>query len=68
MDHILEYKGYQGSVSYYASNEILVGRIELILDTITFEVNNIKQLKQEFETAVDCYLEFRQIESARPKI
>jgi predicted HicB family RNase H-like nuclease len=60
----LEYKGYQGFISCCAANGIITGRIEVISDVVIFEANSIQQLEQEFETAVDCYLEFCQEESA----
>lgn len=64
MKYILEYQGYQGSISYRATDGMIVGRIEAISDVVIFEADSVRQLKQEFETAVDCYLEFCQVESS----
>lgn len=62
MDYQLNYRGYRGSVSDCAIDVILVGRIEAIPDMVTFEALDVQHLKLEFETAVDCYLEFCQVE------
>jgi predicted HicB family RNase H-like nuclease len=67
MDYKLEHKGYQGSVSYCAANKIFVGIIEAISEVVIFEGSSIKQLRQEFELAVDYYLEFCQVEGVCPQ-
>jgi predicted HicB family RNase H-like nuclease len=64
MNNTLEYKGYQGSISYWATDGRIVGRIKTIPDIVIFEANSVWQLKQEFEIAVDYYLEFCQIEGS----
>jgi predicted HicB family RNase H-like nuclease len=58
MENGLIYKGYLGSVQYSAADEIFYGKIEAINDLITFEADSAKQLRIEFEQAVDSYLEF----------
>jgi predicted HicB family RNase H-like nuclease len=64
MSYTLKYKGYQGFISYCATSSMIVGRIGAIPETVIFEARNLQQLKQEFEIAVDCYLEFCQLENA----
>jgi predicted HicB family RNase H-like nuclease len=63
MNYVLEYKGYQGFISYCTNDGVIGGRIESIPNLVIFEVNSVQQLEQEFEIAVDCYLEFCQEES-----
>jgi predicted HicB family RNase H-like nuclease len=67
MDNALEYKGYIGSVQYSAADEVFYGKIEAINDLITFEADNAKQLKHEFEASVEDYLEFCQEEGKTPE-
>lgn len=57
MNNILEYKGYHAKVSFDAEEEILFGKIEGIRDLVTFEADEMKNVKKEFENAVDDYLE-----------
>ncbi|MDE9552872.1 type II toxin-antitoxin system HicB family antitoxin [Xenorhabdus bovienii] len=56
MSNILKYRGYIGSVEHSIEDEILYGKIECINDIVTYEAENIKGLKVEFESAVDDYL------------
>ena len=54
---MMQYKGYHGSVEYSLESDILHGSIQFINDLVTYEAENLPQLKQEFEAAVDDYLE-----------
>jgi predicted HicB family RNase H-like nuclease len=56
MENALVYKGYVGSVQYNATDEVFHGNIEAITDLVTFEADSAKQLRPEFEQAVDDYL------------
>ena len=53
----LKYKDYQGSVEFDADRLVLRGKILFITDLVTYEANDAKGLKQEFETSVDDYIE-----------
>lgn len=57
MENTLMYKGYLGSVQYSAADEVFYGKVEAINDLVTFEADTAKQLRSEFEQAVDSYLE-----------
>lgn len=54
----LEYKGYFGTVEYSKTDNCLVGKvIGMSKDSITYEGNNIDELKADFEAGIDSYLE-----------
>lgn len=53
----IEYKGYKGSCEPDIENDSLFGKILFINDLITYEATTIAQLKQEFQLAVDGYLD-----------
>lgn len=54
----LEYKGYSGSVEYSKADNCLVGKVlGMNKDSITYEGNNIDDLKADFEAAIDSYIE-----------
>lgn len=57
MSKVLKYNGYIGSVEFSIDDEILHGKIDCINDVVTYEADNLKDLKIEFENAVDDYLD-----------
>ena len=54
----LKYKGYTGSVEYSEEDECLYGKV-LGMDgnQITYEGTSIEELKNDFEGAIDFYIE-----------
>ena len=58
MKNILEYKGYHGKVEFDKETFTLHGKIEGINDLVTFESDDLKCIEQEFQEAVDDYLDF----------
>lgn len=58
MKNLLEYKGYYGKVEYSVEEQILFGKIEGIVDLVTFESKNADEIEKEFRGAVDDYLDF----------
>lgn len=67
MDNVLKpYKGYSGYVHYSPTDEVFYGKIEAIADLVTFEADSAKQLRIEFEAAVDDYLEYCREEGKEP--
>jgi predicted HicB family RNase H-like nuclease len=56
MKNYLEYKDYCGTVEYSAEDDCLFGQIVGIADSISYEGQDLKSLKQDFENAVDDYL------------
>jgi len=57
MSNTLKYKEYSGSVEYSDEDGVFFGRIIGINDRITFDGDNVKSLRINFEEAVDGYLE-----------
>lgn len=51
------YKGYIGSADIDIDNDILFGKILFIKDAVTYEATDPASLKEEFEAAVDDYLD-----------
>ena len=54
---LLSHKGYSGSVETSVTDNVLHGKILFINDLVTYEADNIPQLKVEFEAAVNDYLD-----------
>jgi predicted HicB family RNase H-like nuclease len=57
MKDILQYQGFFGSVHFSAEDECFFGKIEGISDLITFEGQNVLDLKKAFRDAVKDYKE-----------
>ncbi|AAP95794.1 type II toxin-antitoxin system HicB family antitoxin [[Haemophilus] ducreyi] len=58
--HVLEYKGFIGSIEYSLEDNILYGKILYINGLFTYEAQTIEELRKEFHSAVDDYIEFCQ--------
>jgi predicted HicB family RNase H-like nuclease len=63
----LKYKDYQGSVELDTDRLVLRGKILFITDLVTYEADDPKGLKQEFEASVDDYIETCRILGREPK-
>ena len=57
MSGVLEYKGYCGTVEYSKTDNILHGKVLGINGLISYEGDSIQSLQQDFEDALDDYLE-----------
>lgn len=68
MNGFLSYKGYSGSVSYSAEDEVFFGKVEFIRDLVSYEGNSAKEIKQGFEEAVDDYLKMCQEQGKTPDL
>ncbi len=56
MKDMMKYKEFLGSVHYDSEDETFYGKIEGINDLVSFEGNDVLQLKNAFQQAVDDYL------------
>jgi predicted HicB family RNase H-like nuclease len=57
MNNVLEYKGYYGTVDFSATDKVLFGKVIGVNGLISFEGESIQRLIEDFEGAVDDYLE-----------
>ena len=58
MDNIMKYKGYWSEINYSDEDECFCGKIEGLKDSlILFEGQTVKELKKDFEDAIDSYLD-----------
>ncbi len=53
----LTFKGYTARIDFDDRDNILVGRLLGINDVIAFHADNVNDLREAFEEAVDDYLE-----------
>jgi predicted HicB family RNase H-like nuclease len=57
-NNLLSYKGFYGSVNFSAADEVFYGKVEGVHDLVTFEGATVKELKQDFQKAVEDYILF----------
>ena len=55
---MMEYKGYFAKVDFDDDANIFHGEVINLRDVITFEGENVRELKQAFQDSVDDYLAF----------
>ena len=58
MNNILTYKNYRAVINYSAEDNVLYGKIEGINALVTFEAENVSELKEAFAEAVEDYLDY----------
>lgn len=57
MNNIMKYKGYWAEIKYSDEDECFCGYIEgLSDDVISFEGNTVRELKKDFQSAIEDYL------------
>ena len=57
MSNVMEYKGYYGTVEFSAVDNTLYGKLIGVNSLISFEGDSIRALKEDFEGAINDYLE-----------
>ncbi len=68
MSGYLKYKNYIGSVEYSEEDDCLYGKIMGIRGMISYEGNSLKELKNDFEQAVEEYLAMCKKENKQPEM
>ena len=53
---VLYYKGYLGTVEYSAEDECFYGKVLGITDLISYEGNDIDELRRDFRDGIDDYI------------
>ena len=57
-NNLLSYKGFYGSVNFSAAADVFYGKVEGVQDLVSFEGATVKELRQEFQKAVEDYISF----------
>lgn len=66
MGDFLKHKGYLGSVEFSREDDCLVGRVQFIIDLIMYEGDSLPEIRLNFQSAVDEYLLFCQLQGKEP--
>lgn len=66
MTNTLTYKGYLGSISFSAEDNLLIGSVVGIQDSLNFHGTSIEEVTQSFHDCIDGYLEMCEAFGRRP--
>ena len=64
----LEYKGYIGSIEFDTNEDILYGHVQNLQnpkDGVSYEGTTLKELREDFQEAIDYYLEILEEEALK---
>lgn len=64
----LEYKGYQACIEYDVEDNIFIGEVSNIKDSLNFHAESIPEAKIIFEQAIDNYIELCQTIGKAPEV
>ena len=67
MNNLFEYKGYLGTIEFSDADDVFFGKVVGIRGLISYEGNNVKNLKEDFEESIDDYLEMCKEEGIEPQ-
>jgi predicted HicB family RNase H-like nuclease len=67
MNSKLSYKGYTAHVEFDAEDRLFFGRLDGIIDIVTFHGESVEELVRAFEEAVDAYLLMSEQLGRRPQ-
>lgn len=56
MRNVMTYKGYTARIEFDERDDIFVGKITGIADSITFHGETVKELREDFRDAIDHYI------------
>ena len=57
MSDLLQYKGYHGTVAYNSEDNMLVGSVVGVQDSLNYNGNSTDEIKAAFQNCIDEYLE-----------
>ncbi len=60
MENTMQYRGFEASVWFSATDMVFHGKIRSTGDLVTFEGANVEELTRAFEEAVEDYIELRE--------
>ena len=57
MSSLMEHKGYYGTVEFSDADNVLFGKVVGVSGLISYEGDSVQSLREDFEGAVNAYLE-----------
>lgn len=66
MSSMMEYKGYHASIKYDSDDNIFVGEVFGIRDSLNFHGSSVNELREMFEQSIDNYMEICRVIGKEP--
>ena len=57
MSKMMEYKGYHAQIEYDSEDELFVGKVYGIVDSLNFHGTSVTELEEMFHRSIDNYLQ-----------
>lgn len=67
MNNTLEHKGYVGTVEFSEVDNVLFGKVIGVNSLISYEGESVQSLKEDFQGAIDDYIEMCQEQGVEPE-
>jgi predicted HicB family RNase H-like nuclease len=67
MNNTMRYKGYVARIEFDPRDDIFVGKVLAVVDSITFHGTTVDELRKNFHTAIDHYLADCEAEGRAPE-
>ena len=67
MKNILEYKGYHAKIEFSSDDNIFIGSVIGINDSLNFHGTTVDELKEQFKICIDDYLEMCEFFKKKPE-
>lgn len=67
MNDLLQYNGYHGTVGYSAEDNLLVGSVVGVQDSLNFHGSTLEEITQSFHDCIDEYLEVCRLLGKNPE-
>lgn len=58
MNSLMEYKGYHAKIDYDEEDNIFVGQVLGINDSLNFHGSSVSELQESFHNSIDNYLDY----------
>ena len=68
MTNLMSYKGYFGTIECSNEDDVFFGRLIRIRDSVSYDAENMLEMKKTFQEAVDGYLEMCNLEGLKPNV
>jgi predicted HicB family RNase H-like nuclease len=63
----MHYRGYDGSVEYSLTDDVLFGKVQGIRSLLSYEGQTLPELRQDFHATVDHYLQLCHQQHEQPE-
>lgn len=67
MNHVMQYKGYIGSVEFLENDGVLYGEVQGVRSLISYEGTSVQGLLDDFHGTVDEYIVLCEEEGSMPE-